>query len=177
MSENNTNKCVFLDRDGVLNEERGTYTFKIEDFIIIDGVKEALKKLKNAGFTLVVVTNQAGITRGIFTREDMKACHDYLQNETGNQIDAIYYAPNYPDFSNSLVRKPDSLMFEKAIYRFKINPSKSYMIGNSARDLVPAIKLGIKTMHIGPPLQNIQVNYYVNDLTEATKIILQNQGK
>ncbi|MEQ9148920.1 MAG: D,D-heptose 1,7-bisphosphate phosphatase, partial [Cytophagales bacterium] len=59
------NKCVFLDRDGVLNQERGEYTFNVEDFVIIKGVKSALEKLKKSGFLLIVITNQGGIAKGL----------------------------------------------------------------------------------------------------------------
>lgn len=170
-------KCVFLDRDGVLNEERGTYTYKLEDFKIIPGVKSALEDLKNAGFFLVVITNQAGITRGLFTKQDMQACHNFLQNETGNHIDSFYYAPNYPDYSNSLLRKPDSLMFEKAIAKHNIAVEYSYMIGNSERDMTPALKLGIQTMYIGETLKQLPIDYYVSNLREAATIILQNDSR
>ena len=112
------NKCVFLDRDGVINEERGTYTFKINDFKIIPGVQEALSALHQNGYLLIVVTNQAGITRGLFSEQDMQKCHDYMMEETNHLIDKIYYSSYYPDFSNSLLRKPESLMFEKAMAKF-----------------------------------------------------------
>ena len=68
------NKCIFLDRDGVLNVERGDYTYLPQDFKIIDGVPEAIKKIKEAGYLAIVITNQAGITKGIYTRETRRAC-------------------------------------------------------------------------------------------------------
>ena len=83
------NKCVFLDRDGVINEERGTYTFKVDDFRIIPGVREALSILHENGYKLIVVTNQAGITRGLFTEQDMQECHEYMMKETGHLIPSI----------------------------------------------------------------------------------------
>lgn len=166
------NKCIFLDRDGVINEERGTYTYRVEDFNIIPGVKEAILKLKSNGFFLVVVTNQAGITRGIFNVHDMQSCHNYMMEATDHQIDAIYYAEYYPEYSNSLLRKPDSLMFEKAIARYNIDPNESWMIGNSEKDMIPAIKLGIKTAYIGDNMTHLNINYYANDLAGATEQII-----
>lgn len=166
------NKCVFLDRDGVINEERGTYTHTVEDFKIIPGVPEALQKLHDSGYLLVVVTNQAGITRGLFTREDMEACHNYMMEKTGQLIDKIYYASYYPDFSSSLLRKPDSLMFEKAMAKFDIDPEASWMVGNSERDLLPAIKLGIRTIFIGENPPEIKIDFKVKDLPEATQKII-----
>ena len=61
-------KCVFLDRDGVLNRERGDYTYKLEDFEVLPGVPEALALLKENGFLLIVVTNQAGVAKGLYQR-------------------------------------------------------------------------------------------------------------
>ena len=170
------NKCVFLDRDGVINEERGTYTFKIEDFKIIPGVIEALNILHKNGYILVVVTNQAGITRGLFTEEDVKRCHSYMMEETNHLIDKIYYASYYPEFSNSLLRKPDSLMFEKALARFDIDPNASWMVGNSERDLIPAVKLGIRTIFIGNETPEVKADFLVKDLLEATKKIISHKG-
>jgi len=166
------NKCVFLDRDGVINEERGTYTYRLEDFIIIPGVKDAIRKLKDNGFLLVVITNQAGITRGIFNVNDMRQCHEYMMKATDHLIDAIYYAEYYPEYSNSLLRKPDSLMFEKAIAKYNISPNQSWMIGNSERDMLPALKLGIKTVYIGKYIQHLNIDYYANDLAGAAKQII-----
>lgn len=169
-------KCVFLDRDGVINEERGTYTYKIDDFKIFKGVKEGLKLLHDEGYVLVVITNQAGITRGRYTREDMQKCHNFMMQETDNLIDDIYYASYYPDFSNSLLRKPDSLMFEKAIAKYNIDPASSWMIGNSDRDIIPAIKLGLQTIIIGKDVPGLIINYVTSDLLAAAKKIITHQN-
>src|SRR5689334_7180994 len=122
--------AIFLDRDGVLNVERGDYTYKLADFIVCPGVAEALQKLKQAGYLLIVVTNQGGIAKGIYTKADMQACHQKLQQETGNLIDAIYYSPDHPFVSKSLSRKPASLMLEKAIAKFNTDLGNSFIIGD-----------------------------------------------
>lgn len=166
------NKCVFLDRDGVINKEQGTYTFKIDEFKIIPGVREALSVLHQNGYLLIVVTNQAGITRGVYTKKDMKECHAYMMEETRNLIDKVYYASYYPDFSNSLLRKPDSLMFEKAMAKFNIDPNASWMVGNSERDIIPAVKLGIRTIFIGNETPPAKTKFIVKDLLEASKKII-----
>jgi D-glycero-D-manno-heptose 1,7-bisphosphate phosphatase len=166
------NKCIFLDRDGVLNVERGTYTWKIEDFEIISGVKEALFDLKNADYKLVVVTNQAGISKGLFTKNEMDNCHEYLVSQTGNVIDDFYYSMYHTEYSNSLLRKPDSLMFEKAIAKYHIDPLVSWMIGNHERDLIPARKLGLKTIFIGEKTNTFQADFYTGDLRSAANHIL-----
>ena len=140
------NKCIFLDRDGVLNVERGDYTYLPKDFIIPEGVQEAIQKIKAAGYLAIVVTNQAGITKGIYTREQMNECHDLLMEKTDKLIDKIYYSPYHPNFSESLTRKPDTLMIEKAIAKFNIDPKRSWLIGDRCRDIECAQKMGIQTV-------------------------------
>jgi D-glycero-D-manno-heptose 1,7-bisphosphate phosphatase len=167
----NMKKAVFLDRDGVLNEERGDYTFRIEDFIICEGVREALIRLKNAGFLLIVITNQGGINRGFYTKEDVLLCHQYLQEQTGYLIDDLYYSPYNSHFTNSLSRKPQTLLFEKAIAKYNINPAWSFMVGDSLRDMQAAACLGIKCVKIGEKI-DFEVDKYASNLLEASKWII-----
>lgn len=143
------NKCVFLDRDGVLNEERGDYTFKPEDFVVVPGVVEALQALKARGFLLVVVTNQGGIAQGLYGKADVLACHNKLQQACGHLIDYLYYAPAHPSVSASLARKPDSLMLERALARFHIDPARSWLVGDRLRDIAAARKVGVPAILVG----------------------------
>ncbi len=142
-------KCVFLDRDGVINKDFEDYAYSLDRFIILDGVREAVRLLKDDGYLLIVVTNQAGISKGIYTRFQMQACHDYMQAELENRIDRIYYAPWHPAHSESLSRKPGTLMFERAIARFDIDPSLSWMIGDRKTDIFAGRKMGLKTIQLG----------------------------
>ncbi len=141
-------KAVFLDRDGVLNEERGDYVWRLQDFKIVPGIIDVLQELKAMGYLLIVVTNQAGIAKGRYTRKHMQECHDYFQEESGHLIDHFYFAPDHPDFSESLMRKPDSLMWERAMAKFNIDPLNSWMVGDKERDLIPAKKFGMKTIRV-----------------------------
>jgi len=167
----NMKKAVFLDRDGVLNEERGDYTFRLEDFVVCKGVKEALTVLKNAGFLLIVVTNQGGIDKGLYTKKEVLLCHQYLQEQTGYLIDDLYYSPYHSDFTNSLSRKPQTLLFEKAIAKYNINPTWSFMVGDSLRDMQAAACLGIKCVKIGEEI-DFEVDKYASNLLEASKWII-----
>lgn len=172
------NKCIFLDRDGVLNVERGDYTFLPEDFIIEEGVPEALRKIKEAGFLAVVVTNQAGITKGLFTREQMNVLHGILMEKTGFLIDKIYYCPYHSSYSESLTRKPDTLMIEKAIARFDIDPTSSWLVGDRDRDIECGRRMGLNTVLI----ENIEVcsanpTFRAENLLDAVNKILNYQGK
>jgi D-glycero-D-manno-heptose 1,7-bisphosphate phosphatase len=165
-------KCVFLDRDGVLNRERGDYTYHLDDFEVIAGVPEALALLKQNGYLLIVVTNQGGIAKELYTKEDVLACHVKLQDACNNLIDALYYAPGHPNYAASLARKPDSLMLEKAIAKFDIDPAKSWMVGDSERDLQAAFKVGVPSILVGDKYGEGTHTYQVKDLWEATQLII-----
>lgn len=166
------NKCVFLDRDGVLNVDDPGYTYLVSKFYIIPGVPEALYKMKEAGYLLIVITNQSGIARRIYTRRQMELCHIYLQEAVDHVIDHFYFSPYHETVSNSLTKKPGSLLFEKAIARFNIDVKKSWMIGDRSRDLVPARNLGIKTIQIGDECVAPDLgDYKADDLFEASNLI------
>jgi len=165
-------KAVFLDRDGVLNEERGDYTWRLEDFRVLPDVRESLDLLKKRGFRLIVITNQAGISRGIYTISDYQECHKRLQQEVNGLIDDDFYSIYHPEITASLSRKPDSLLFERALAKWKISPSDSWMVGDKIRDLIPAEKLGIKTLMInqGSGKENTGYRLVTNLLQAAQEI-------
>lgn len=165
--------CVFLDRDGVLNDDDPNYTYEVEKFRILSSVPEALQALKRHGYLLIVVTNQSGISQGIYTIDQMRACHSFLQQQCGHVIDHFYFSPYHPSVTQSLLRKPGTLMFEKAIAKFNINVGNSWMVGDRGRDIIPARQLGIKTIQIGDEIEEKdRADYQVSSLTEATKLIL-----
>lgn len=142
------NKAVFLDRDGVINRKgSGYYVFRVEEFLFNKGVKEALRYFISKGYLLIVVTNQGGIARGIFTISHLEKLHNYMTQQLKDfniEITDIYYCPHHPDVSPCLCRKPGTLLFEQAIEKYDIDPKASYMIGDSEIDIQAAGKLGIK---------------------------------
>ena len=164
--------CIFLDRDGVINRDRVNYAYRLENFEILPRVPAALRQLKVVGYRLVVVTNQSGIAKGIYTREQMQTCHDFMNMVTGHLVDKIYYAPYHPSVSESLTRKPDSLMFERAIAKFNIDPARSWMVGDKERDLLPAQQLGIPGILIDKNRPETAAKATVNSLWEAADWIL-----
>jgi D-glycero-D-manno-heptose 1,7-bisphosphate phosphatase len=120
-----------------------------------------------------VVTNQSGIAQGLYTQQQMEACHQYFQAQSGNLIDHFYFCPYHPTVTASLSRKPGSLMFEKARAKFNIDFTQSWMIGDRGRDIIPARALGIKTIQIGHEIEpENEAEFKVNDLVEAAKKIL-----
>ncbi len=166
-------KCVFLDRDGVLNKDDVNYTYKLSRFQILPGVTQALYELKEAGYLLIIVTNQSGIAQKIYTQRQMEICHIYLQDACEHMIDHFYFSPYHPSVTASLARKPGILMFEKAIARFSVDVKKSWMIGDRGRDIIPARQLGIKTIQIGDEIEKEnRADFKVNDLPGAAKKIL-----
>ncbi|WP_205501965.1 D-glycero-alpha-D-manno-heptose-1,7-bisphosphate 7-phosphatase [Rufibacter psychrotolerans] len=175
-NQTKANKAVFLDRDGVLNVERGDYTWRPDDFEVAPGVPEALHLLKQHGYLLVVVTNQAGIAKGLYTKVDVLACHQKLQTACGNIIDALYMAPGHPSVSESLARKPDSLMLEKALARLRLDPAACWLVGDQPRDVQAARKCGVAAVLVGPHPPGTHL-YQKSNLLEAAQWIIARQGE
>jgi D-glycero-D-manno-heptose 1,7-bisphosphate phosphatase len=162
------NKCVFLDRDGVLNVDNVNYVWTVEAFQILPGVPEALRILKDRGYRLVIITNQSGIAKGVYQHQDVLNCHQYLQEQTGHLIDELYYSPYHATKTESLVTKPGTLSFERAIARYQLDTDQCWMVGDMPRDLIPAKKLGIKTVLIPHRTPESEYADYVADsLLEA----------
>jgi D-glycero-D-manno-heptose 1,7-bisphosphate phosphatase len=144
-------KAIFLDRDGVINRERGDWTYLLEDFKINDGVAEALKAFSQKNYLLIVVSNQSGIAKGIYAKEQTEYLHLHLERVLKNHgiiLTEIYYCPHHPDISKCICRKPDSLLLEKAISRFNLSAPKSFFIGDADRDIEAGKKAGVKTIKI-----------------------------
>lgn len=161
------NKAVFLDRDGVINHDPGDYTYLLEDFKINAGVISSLKKLSSEGYLLFIITNQGGISKGIYTHSHVNAIHKYLVEELAKKnvkLSEIYYCPHHSVNENCLCRKPNSLLIEKAIARFSIDKEKSFMIGDKARDVEAAENAGIKGIKVGV---NENIEKYVDDILNS----------
>ena len=142
------NKAIFLDRDGVLIRERGDYTWLLEDMKVNDGVVEGLQKLLKSGYKLIVISNQSGVDKNLYTKKDADYLHMHLERFFINnniRIEEFYYCPHHPTVSNCICRKPDSLLLEKAIARFDVDPQLCWFIGDADRDIEAGIKAGVKT--------------------------------
>jgi D-glycero-D-manno-heptose 1,7-bisphosphate phosphatase len=164
------NKAVFLDRDGVLNEEIGTYVWQPEKFIIISGVPESLARLKAAGYLLIVVTNQAGIAKRLYTATEVRACHAKLQTACSNALDALYFSDAHPSVSESILRKPNSGMLEKAVARFNLDAAQCWIVGDRLRDMEAGAAVGVRGILVGE--EEADFAPHVADLWAATAIIL-----
>lgn len=150
------NKAVFLDRDGTINVEVG-YLSDPDELELIPGAAEAVARLNDAGFIVVVVTNQSGVARGYFTEEDVAAVNrrmvDVLRPE-GARIDEIYYCPHHPEFGSDEYRKdcecrkPNTGMVERAVEDLDIDVSRSYVVGDHVGDVLLGINAGARSIHV-----------------------------
>lgn len=145
-------RAIFLDRDGTINHDPG-YIKDPSDIIILPGVAEGIKKLKNDfGFKVIVVSNQAGVAKGLMTLQDVDSVNlkvNELLMAEGTSVDAFYYCPYHPDFDSpekSNCRKPSPLMIVQAADELKIDLSKSYMFGDKSSDVECGINAGVKTV-------------------------------
>ncbi len=151
-------KAFFLDRDGVINRDPGDYTYRPEDFEMLPGVAETVAEMQRRGFVPVVITNQGGIARGIYTFEDVEQTHRKmieLFEAAGVNILDIFYSPHHDLVGNSLDRKPGSLMFERAMALYNIDMSQSVMIGDSERDCIAARNAGVGKCYLIPKNSSI----------------------
>ena len=146
-------KAIFLDRDGTLNIDHG-YVHQIDDFEFIEGSIEALKKLQQMGYLLVLVTNQSGIARGYFSEQQFLQLTEWMDwslADRGVDLDGIYYCPHLPDakiaeFKQDCdCRKPKSGMLLQAIQELNIDPQRSIMIGDKIEDVLAGKGAQIKT--------------------------------
>lgn len=136
-------KAVFLDRDGTINEEVH-YLHECDKMKFIPGTVEALRLLKEKGYLLIVITNQSGVGRGYFSREDVDRLHEYMNQllrEEGAEIDGFYCCPHVEE-DKCACRKPKTGMYLKAQEDFDIDMKRSYMVGDKITDILGAEELG-----------------------------------
>ena len=161
MSEKNEmRKAIILDRDGVINHDPGDYTRNIRGFQILPGVEETLKRFSNAGFSIVVITNQGGIAKGEYSLDDFYEIDRYMSNwMIDREINFLetFFCPHHDKYTVCLCRKPKRGMVEKAIAKYHIDPEKSFMIGDKQRDLDSASPSGIRgiLVPVNADLRNI----------------------
>lgn len=144
--------AIFLDRDGTINVEKN-YLYRVSDWEWIPGAKEAIKQFKQSGYRVVVVSNQAGIARGMFASSDVERLHAFVQQELaciGTQIDAFYYCPHHPEFGGPCsCRKPAPGMLLQAALDLNLNLAHSWMIGDKQLDVHAGLAAGVSTAMVG----------------------------
>jgi len=153
-------KAVFLDRDGVINEN-GPRIDSAEKFLMIDGVSEAIKRLNETGYLVIIVTNQPEIAKGFFGFVELENVHRHMKallEKEGAHIDSIYVCPHHPEkgFPGEVpelklkceCRKPEPGMILRAMTDFDIDSKQSWMVGDSRSDIIAGQKAGLKTIFL-----------------------------
>lgn len=171
-------RAIFLDRDGVINEKMpdGRYVTRWEEFKFLPGVAEAIKAFNDMGFLVVIVTNQRGIAKGLYTEEDLREIHRRMCRRierAGGRIDAIYYCP-HDIHENCNCRKPKPGMILKAAEELKIDLPSSYLIGDSITDIQCGKKAGVGINMLvrgGSKEERGEEMIVIESLREAVKLI------
>jgi histidinol-phosphate phosphatase family protein len=137
--------AVFLDRDGTLIEDRH-YISDPDDVVLMPGAAAAVRRLHEAGFAVIVVTNQSGRARGLITPNEFVEVDkrfNALLKESGARLDGMYWCPHHPDITGPCeCRKPGTLLFRAAADDHALDLSRSWYIGDKVRDILPASTLG-----------------------------------
>jgi len=144
-------RAVFIDRDGTINEEK-EYLYRTDDFAFIPGAPQAIRRLNEAGFLVIIVTNQSGVARGYYTEEDVHLLHRHIAaqlEQSGARVDAWYYCPHHPSGRGSYAlpcrcRKPLPGMLQEAAGRFDIDLEASVMIGDKLADVQAGTAAGCR---------------------------------
>ena len=188
---NQLQKCVFLDRDGVVNIDTDLI-HRPEDFELYPYAADSIKRLNKMGFLVVIVTNQSVIARGLCTLEELGNIHKKMETELGADgafVEAIYFCPHHPHggFEGEIkeykvqceCRKPSPGMLLQAQERYNIDLGQSYLIGDSPRDIeaganAKVTTIRVKTGHGMKPHTTVP-NHYVDTLVEAVNIIEENE--
>jgi len=171
---------IFLDRDGVINKEVN-YLSRIEDFVFIDGAIDSIKYLLGIGYEIIVITNQSGIARGLYTLEDYHVINSWMLNEFKradiNILD-VFFCPHGPEDDCSC-RKPKPGMILDARKKYDIDLSNSWLVGDKEDDIACAISAGIRNTVLvksGHPIsiESSNAKYIKESLAEVKEVIKTN---
>jgi heptosyltransferase-2 len=181
---------VFLDRDGTINREPGGYVTGPEKLEMIPGSAQAIARLNRSGIRVVLVTNQSGIGRGLFTVGDLERIHLRLLDElaqAGARLDAVYFCPHHPD-DGCRCRKPETLMVDRAVEELAVDLCRAYVVGDQTRDIHLAQRVGAKGVLVltGPNSRDAKTElesartppvHVAADLAAAVTWILDDAGR
>lgn len=178
MSPAPTRRALFLDRDGVVNREQG-YVWTAEAFEILPEFITLARAYSQAGYALVIITNQGGIGKGLYGWSDVDALHAILNARLlaeGLSLPTIYCCPHHPSSSHCLCRKPSPLLFERALAQGGYDAMQCIMLGDRVRDVIPARALGMHTVlittHADEEGATDAAHQQVSSMAEATEVLL-----
>ncbi len=184
-------KAVFIDRDGVINEEVD-YLNKASQVKLIPGSAIAIRRLNEEGIPVIVITNQSGVARGLCTESELARIHErlkeLLKEAAEARLDAIYYCPHYPDLEESKgnpeyitscdCRKPDTGMIRKALKDFSLEIEGCVVIGDKTSDIETGRRAGCRTIMVksgyggSDKKYDAKPDYTCQDLDEAVSLLL-----
>lgn len=184
-------RAVFLDRDGTINLEKD-YLHRVEDFAFVPGAPEAIRRLREAGFLVLVVTNQSGVARGYFGMEEVEALHRHLQRELerfGTAVDGFYVCPHHPTEGQGEYRrrcdcrKGEPGLLLQAAAEHRVDLDASFMVGDKAADVLAGERAGCRSILVLSGHGALEVAKLVGrevsvcaDLAEAADFILREAG-
>lgn len=172
--------AVFLDRDGVLTEEKG-YITSLENLNIFPYASECVRQIHAKGYYAIVVTNQSAVARGMLSETELLKMNEYLIKRTG--VDAVYYCPHHPEGKvaeykrKCSCRKPGVGMFEMADRDFGIDMQKSYMVGDRSSDIMAGQIAGIRTILLKSGYEMTKLedgvipDHIMDDLRDVIKVL------
>ena len=176
---------VFIDRDGVINLDFGTYTTTIDEWKWAPGAVEGIKMLYDAGFGIIVITNQACIAKGIQTEEGLARLHTFMLKhirKSGGDILRIYHCPHQTSDGCSC-RKPEPGMILQAAKDYNINLSETFFIGDAPRDIQAAKRAGTRSILIDKSVHNSNTDidlsipeFHAKNLLDAAGIVIRESG-
>ncbi len=175
---------VILDRDGVINQDSDSYIKSVDEWIPIPGSIEAIARLSQAGYKVVVITNQSGLARGYFDEITLANMHSYmcsLVENAGGNIDAVFYCPHAPG-DNCLCRKPLPGMLNQIEEEFNVSVKNAFFVGDSEKDIDAGLAKQCRPILVRTGkgastekqlnLQKKNLIKIVNDLNDAVDLIL-----
>jgi D-glycero-D-manno-heptose 1,7-bisphosphate phosphatase len=181
-------RAVFLDRDGVINENRPDHVKSLEEFVLLPGAAQALCLLSDVRMPVVVVSNQAAINRGLVSQDTVQSIHRHMvemARSAGGRIDAVFYCPHRPD-EGCACRKPRPGLLEQAAMALEIDLSGSYLVGDALSDVRAALAVRAQPLMVLTGRGKSQVPLLAangledvpvfNDLLEAAVWILKQEG-
>ncbi len=187
MKKNFLERAVFLDRDGVINKEID-HLSDVADFRLLPGVADAIKRIKSRGYRVIVISNQAAVAKGITTLKKVDIVHAAMLHRLsrkGAEIDAVLYCPHHP---HGIVkqyailcncRKPEIGMIQDGARRYNIDVKKSFLVGDTTRDILTGHKAGMKTILVktgyggSDKKHDVVPDFIAKNLLDATKFIPQ----
>jgi len=183
-------QAIFLDRDGTINEEVG-YLKTLAQLVLIPRAARAINMINVSGMLSVVVTNQSGVARGYFTEAFVDTVHQHIQGMLAPQqaqLDAFYYCPHHPEGRGTYrqechCRKPGSGMLLMAARDMKIDLARSYLIGDTRKDMQAALNAGVKPVLVRTgygeeaetECSEVCPNYIADDILDAVEWIMRDR--